>query len=267
MDSFSFPGFDQVQRGRGGILLRPSAMGPYPVSGPGRQLISVPVVGVPPTVPVMGDMRGPHPPMPPMQMHPMRGLHGMRGRGRGGFDHGRLGAKPPRNYTNCSLEVRKIPREQNTIMDLNSHFHRFGKIVNIQISFENDPEAALVTFSSPAEAQLAYRSTEAVLNNRFIRVFWHNKEKENEDEGDPQSASSNPTGRIPVKDRLGAQADPMDNESKILISGNSITKTVYNPAALLNRKTETSQEKLQVKIPPLTYWQQFNVTFVMYSCL
>lgn len=62
-------------------------------------------------------------------------------------------------------------------MDLNSHFQKFGKIVNIQIQFESDPEAALVTFSVPAEAQCAYRSTEAVLNNRFIRVFWHSKEK------------------------------------------------------------------------------------------
>ncbi|ODM99502.1 RNA-binding protein 26 [Orchesella cincta] len=189
-------------------------------------------------------MRGPHPQMPPMQMHPMRGVHGMRGRGRGGFDHGRLGAKPPRNYTNCSLEVRKIPREQNTIMDLNSHFIRFGKIINIQINYDNDPEAALVTFSSPAEAQLAYRSTEAVLNNRFIRVFWHNKEKENEEEAE----MSNPP-RIPIKDRLGGhQQEPVDDRrhehEKILISGNNLTKTVYNNA-LLAKKMETPQEKLQ----------------------
>jgi len=50
------------------------------------------------------------------------------------------------------------------------------KYVNVflQVSFEGDPEAALVTFSSHAEANAAYRSTEAVLNNRFIKVFWHN---------------------------------------------------------------------------------------------
>jgi hypothetical protein len=51
-----------------------------------------------------------------------------------------------------------------------------NKCVNVllQVSFEGDPEAALVTFSSHAEANAAYRSTEAVLNNRFIKVFWHN---------------------------------------------------------------------------------------------
>lgn len=33
-----------------------------------------------------------------------------------------------------------------------------------------------MTFSTHAEANAAYRSTEAVLNNRFIKVFWHNPE-------------------------------------------------------------------------------------------
>lgn len=74
---------------------------------------------------------------------------------------------------NCSLELRKIPRGLNAIAHLNNHFSKFGKIVNIQISYDGDPEAAIVTFSTHAEANVAYRSTEAVLNNRFIKVFWH----------------------------------------------------------------------------------------------
>lgn len=44
------------------------------------------------------------------------------------------------------------------------------------MSFEGDPEAAIITFSSHTEANVAYKSTEAVLNNRFIKVFWHNTE-------------------------------------------------------------------------------------------
>ncbi|XP_031634192.1 zinc finger protein swm [Contarinia nasturtii] len=74
---------------------------------------------------------------------------------------------------NCSLELRKVPRGLNSIAHLNNHFCKFGKIVNIQVSYEGDPEAAIVTFSTHAEANVAYRSTEAVLNNRFIKVFWH----------------------------------------------------------------------------------------------
>lgn len=74
---------------------------------------------------------------------------------------------------NCSLELRKVPRGMNSIAHLNNHFSKFGKIVNIQISYDGDPEAAIITFSTHAEANVAYRSTEAVLNNRFIKVFWH----------------------------------------------------------------------------------------------
>lgn len=88
----------------------------------------------------------------------------------------RLGPRLPSIQSNCSLELRKIPRGMNTIAHLNNHFAKFGKIVNIQISYDGDPEAAIVTFSTHAEANVAYRSTEAVLNNRFIKVFWHSQD-------------------------------------------------------------------------------------------
>ncbi|XP_055680795.1 zinc finger protein swm isoform X2 [Lutzomyia longipalpis] len=90
--------------------------------------------------------------------------------GGGGLGGGGGGPGPK---TNCSLEIRKVPRGLNSIAHLNNHFSKFGKIVNIQISYDGDPEAAIVTFSEHFEANVAYRSTEAVLNNRFIKVFWH----------------------------------------------------------------------------------------------
>lgn len=92
--------------------------------------------------------------------------------GPGGINSGSMGANSVPQQ-NCSLELRKIPRGLNAISHLNNHFSKFGKIVNIQVSYDNDPEAAIVTFSTHAEANVAYRSTEAVLNNRFIKVFWH----------------------------------------------------------------------------------------------
>ena len=42
----------------------------------------------------------------------------------------------------------------------------------IQVRYENDPESAIVQFSSPQEAKAAHDSVEAVLNNRFIRVYY-----------------------------------------------------------------------------------------------
>jgi RNA-binding protein 26 len=78
-----------------------------------------------------------------------------------------------RDPKNCSLELRRIPAKENDIVTLSSHFAKFGKIVNVQVNFNGQPDAALVTFSQPAEATAAFKSPEPVLNNRFIRVFWH----------------------------------------------------------------------------------------------
>ncbi|XP_072846316.2 RNA-binding protein 27 isoform X1 [Pogona vitticeps] len=81
-------------------------------------------------------------------------------------------------YTNTKLEVRKIPPELNNITQLNEHFSKFGTIVNIQVAFKNDPEAALIQYLTNDEARKAISSTEAVLNNRFIRVLWHRENSE-----------------------------------------------------------------------------------------
>jgi len=61
------------------------------------------------------------------------------------------------------------------------------------VSFNGDREGALVTFSSHAEAQAAYRSTEAALNNRFMKVFWH---------------KDSPTSKMQVKDQLAGIVNP-----------------------------------------------------------
>ena len=46
------------------------------------------------------------------------------------------------------------------------------------MNYDNDAQAALIQFASNAEARRAYSSPEAVLGNRFIKLFWHNKTKE-----------------------------------------------------------------------------------------
>ena len=71
------------------------------------------------------------------------------------------------------LAVRNIPVELNSITSLNSHFSKFGVLVNVQIHFEGDPSSALITFAGTGEAAAAINCTEAIMNNRFIKVFWH----------------------------------------------------------------------------------------------
>ncbi|CAL8100730.1 unnamed protein product [Orchesella dallaii] len=159
--------------GRGGMP-HPSMMRPYGLHMP-RQLVTIPVDGS--LQPSPSSSFGEHsfPGGPWMN----RGVFGMRGRGRGVFDFRRLGTRPGgKQMGNCCLEVRKIPKDLNTIEALISHFSRFGSVVSIQTNLDNDPEGALVTFSNQDEAFQAYRSADAVLNNRFIRVFWYCKEKD-----------------------------------------------------------------------------------------
>ncbi|GFS79297.1 zinc finger protein swm, partial [Nephila pilipes] len=103
------------------------------------------------------------------------------------FDYNRLGASPRKitkkfNNNRSTLEVRKIPQHLNTIAMLNSHFSKFGRIVNLQVGYDSDPEAALVQFMTDAEATAAYRCAEAILNNRFIKVFYHNPQKKEENQ-------------------------------------------------------------------------------------
>ncbi|KAK6645014.1 hypothetical protein RUM43_001290 [Polyplax serrata] len=114
-----------------------------------------------------------------------------------GHNDRRGGFEPNRPYTNSCLVLKKVPSGLNNITHLNNHFAKFGKIVNIQVNYENDPESAMITFSNPAEANAAIKSTEAVLNNRFIKVFWHNSNKEGGKHNQKDkfgSGNTNPTG-------------------------------------------------------------------------
>ncbi|CAG0922037.1 unnamed protein product [Notodromas monacha] len=168
----------------GGVL--PQVLGLGPV---GPQLPVVPPFP-PPMFPVGQADMGFHVPPPPLPPgFAPRGMPPPMGMGRPPFFSGpmmghmpfnprmgRGGMRPPgpkRDPKNCSLEIRKIPAKENDIVTLSSHFAKFGKIVNIQVNYNDLHDAALITFALPSEAHAAFKSPEPVLNNRFIRVFWH----------------------------------------------------------------------------------------------
>ncbi|XP_047542538.1 RNA-binding protein 26 isoform X1 [Vanessa atalanta] len=163
------------------------------------------------------------------------------GSGKKGFEYNRLGApRPPlpANAANCSLEVKKVPPGLNEIKHLDSHFSKFGKIVNIQVCYEGDHEAALITFSTPTEANVAYKSTEAVLNNRFIKVFWHNPENKQENtapggqkankQADRQNHLMSHNKVLINRDNIKATADVKQAE-KAKETGNGTTAVVGKP--------------------------------------
>ncbi|XP_075544862.1 RNA-binding protein 26-like isoform X3 [Dermacentor variabilis] len=217
-------------------------------------------------------MRGPPPP-PPHHHHPHHpggsqggprygrgGMHGSGGRGRMDYGRGGINNRAANHYDRCELEVRKVPRALNTITQLNNHFSRFGNIVNLQVCYDGDPEAALIRFSNHAEANAAYRCTEAVLNNRFIKVFWHNKDRNAVPTANGSgsvldtsgasvasggnagmanqptngaTAAAGTTETLPtknIKDRLGAP--PVEKSAVFNPIAGNLSRTVFNPAAL-----------------------------------
>ncbi|XP_043919957.1 RNA-binding protein 27 isoform X2 [Protopterus annectens] len=117
-------------------------------------------------------------------------------------------------YTNTKLEVRKIPPQLNNITQLNTHFCKFGTIVNIQVAFEGDHEGALIQYTTNEEARRAISSTEPVLNNRFIKVLWH---KEEHHPNIPQKVAA---PQVPLSSVLTTSPKMFTNQS-------GLTKTVY----------------------------------------
>ncbi|XP_066144264.1 zinc finger protein swm [Euwallacea fornicatus] len=202
-------------RPMGGV--RPPGMAQFPQHPPPnlgfqRELIPVPVVmdstKPPGMLPPGGYPSGPPPQSYgpggiPMSHSGMEGSHMHTGMYKKKFDFNRLG--PRKNMSNCSLELKKVPIPLNTITNLNNHFSKFGRIVNIQVNYEGDIEGALITFSNHGEALSAYRSTEAVLNNRFIKVFWHDADGNKQENVPPAHEGA-------IKDRLGGPP----NTNKVL---------------------------------------------------
>lgn len=172
---------------------------------------------------------------------------------------------------NTKLELRRIPPELNSISKLNEHFSKFGTLVNLQVAYEGDPEGALIQFATHAEAKKAISSTEAVLNNRFIKMYWHRenpaqhthapkvgqlnvqppnlpvikqsvKERlgpvpsSNMEPAEAQSANTEAlqtVTKVPIKERLGfiAKRTPTTTD-KVFSTSTGLRKTVYNPEAL-----------------------------------
>ncbi|XP_037322845.2 RNA-binding protein 27 isoform X4 [Pungitius pungitius] len=135
-------------------------------------------------------------------------------------------------YVNTKLEVRKIPRDLNNIAKLNEHFSKFGTIVNIQVVFGGDPEAALIQYTKNEEARRAISSIEAVLNNRFIRVYWHREPGTNATGLQEQSSGSQSAGS-PASPALQQQQQQQQQHGNMHKQGIK----QHSPAAYVFNKT------------------------------
>ncbi|CAA3022547.1 zinc finger CCCH domain-containing protein 41 isoform X2 [Olea europaea var. sylvestris] len=73
-----------------------------------------------------------------------------------------------------TLFVKGIPLKDNRKEVLLSHFRKFGKVVDIYIPLNS--ERAFVQFSKREEAEAAFKAPDAVMGNRFIKLWWANRD-------------------------------------------------------------------------------------------
>lgn len=81
--------------------------------------------------------------------------------------------KQPKPTNSTMIELKRIPNECNNILKIGEYFNKFGTVLNVKIR-HNDDSSALVEFSDHKEAKNALASTDAVMGNRFIRMYWYN---------------------------------------------------------------------------------------------
>lgn len=81
-----------------------------------------------------------------------------------------VASSQPSIQQQASVLVTHLPWRLNNHLRLHEHFGNHGTVVNVVTNFGNQNSQALVTFSSPLEAEAAYRSPEPILSNRFIRL-------------------------------------------------------------------------------------------------
>lgn len=73
-----------------------------------------------------------------------------------------------------TLFVNGIPHKSNKREALLAHFKKFGEVIDIYIPLNS--ERAFVQFSKREEAEAALKAPDAVMGNRFIKLWWANRD-------------------------------------------------------------------------------------------
>ncbi|XP_073119367.1 zinc finger CCCH domain-containing protein 41-like [Henckelia pumila] len=73
-----------------------------------------------------------------------------------------------------TLFVNGIPLKDNRKDALLSHFQKFGEVIDIYIPMNS--ERAFVQFSKREEAEAALTAPDAIMGNRFIKLWWANRD-------------------------------------------------------------------------------------------
>ncbi|KAG7559009.1 RNA recognition motif domain [Arabidopsis thaliana x Arabidopsis arenosa] len=83
-------------------------------------------------------------------------------------------SRKPTQKAMRTLFVNNVPHESNRRDLILAHFQKFGKVIDIHIPVNS--ERAFVQFSKREEAESALRAPDAVMGNRFIKLWWANRD-------------------------------------------------------------------------------------------
>lgn len=158
------------------------------------------------------------------------GRNGVRGRGRGtnnfrGGGHrsqfSQLG--PNRDRTNTSIVVEQIPDDKLEEESVYGFFSEFGNIA--EISMHPDRKLAIVKYEDKQGAKAAYESPRVVFDNRFVKVYWYDKE----------NFEQQRNGHAPVRSAWMQDVAMQDDEEQI------------DPVELAKRQEEAQRKHEQTR--------------------
>ncbi|KAL7140762.1 hypothetical protein ABFS83_08G008500 [Erythranthe nasuta] len=108
-----------------------------------------------------------------------------------------------------TLCVSSIPVKDNKREALLSHFQKFGQVIDIHIPANS--ERAFVQFSRREEAEAAKKAPDAVMGNRFIKLWWANRDNIPDD-------GMSGTANVPIT-RRGTANNPAISHPFVLDKG------------------------------------------------
>ncbi|VVB04248.1 unnamed protein product [Arabis nemorensis] len=161
-----------------------------------------------------------------------------------------INTRKPTQKAMRTLFVNNVPHESNRKDLILAHFQKFGKVIDIHIPLNS--ERAFVQFSKREEAESALRAPDAVMGNRFIKLWWANRDSIHD--------NGLSTGNGSVKGR-GMTASGGQNQLPIAaaLKSNHVSSTAKGPAFHTGGAPSSSEQPKPVVVtsgPKVTPLQQ-----------
>ncbi|KAF1859839.1 hypothetical protein Lal_00028022 [Lupinus albus] len=115
----------------------------------------------------------------------------------------------------CTLFVNGIPLKSNKKESLLAHFKKFGEVIDIYIP--SNTERAFVQFSKREEAEAALKAPDAVMGNRFVKLWWANRDSIRND--------ITTSGNVVIATPHGKASAPVPSHPVVTDRGNDIHKS------------------------------------------